>query len=372
MEDTIGRQALYYPYIHIRSEHWLKATLLCTPAVKRIVPDSYTPEDLPRILKYTEIVGPNGPLLQSVPSASAAAYDAQNRLLAKIREHEPQILEKYQRSHVSPADVYRIHVAKFNEVLLHYLLEHGLAWHTDHPDAYGHRSWYALHPVLGSAIMTTLGLSIAREQHYDVVTPSTEFHEALLTTRESDIFDTLLSRDEPKPVPTIAQVGHDLGQLVITLTGINFESLHPERIPELQSSKHFRQFQRLIRTNAHFIDREADPEGYRERVLSEANEIIDAWHETKGDLSKDLRDALFESALIFSAEALKAHGGAADAGAAATGLVAAGGVAIGLLVIKGLRLGEKRRRGSPYQYLTQVMEAESEVLRLTFPLGLES
>ena len=370
MEDSTGRPALYYPYIHIRSEHWLKATLLCTPAVKRIVPDTYTPEDRPRILKYREIVGPNGPLLQSVPSNSAAAYEAQDRLLAKLREHQPQILKKYQRSHFSSANVYRIHVAKFNELLLHYLIEHELAWHTDHPDAYGDRSWYALQPVLGSAIMTTLGLSIAREQHYDVVTPSTEFHEALLTTKESEIFDTLLSSDEPKPVPTIAQVGHDLGQLVITLTGINFESLQPEHIPELQSSKHFHKFQRLIRSNAHFVDREGDPEGYRERLLSEANEIIDAWHEIKGDLSKDLRDALFESTLIFSAEALKAL--KAQAGTDTTGLVAAGGIAIGLLMIKGLRLAEKRRRGSPHQYLTQVMQAESEVLRLTFPLGLES
>ena len=33
--------ALYYPYIHIRSENWLKATLLCVPAVKRIVPENY-------------------------------------------------------------------------------------------------------------------------------------------------------------------------------------------------------------------------------------------------------------------------------------------------------------------------------------------
>ena len=33
-----GRAALYYPYIHIRSEHWLKATLLWVPCVKRIVP----------------------------------------------------------------------------------------------------------------------------------------------------------------------------------------------------------------------------------------------------------------------------------------------------------------------------------------------
>jgi hypothetical protein len=29
--NPLQRAALYYPYIHIRSEHWLKATLLCAP-----------------------------------------------------------------------------------------------------------------------------------------------------------------------------------------------------------------------------------------------------------------------------------------------------------------------------------------------------
>ena len=39
------RPALYYPYIHIRSEDWLKATLLCVPVVKRLIPENYDPED---------------------------------------------------------------------------------------------------------------------------------------------------------------------------------------------------------------------------------------------------------------------------------------------------------------------------------------
>lgn len=367
MTIPIERPALYYPYIHIRSEHWLKATLLCAPAVKRIVPETYVPEDVPRITKYTKIVGPNGALLQSVPSDSMAALEAQNHLLAKMREHEIQIVTRYQRSDGSSWDAYWIHEAKFTETLLQYLCEHKLAWRSDHPGAYGHRTWYALHPVLGSAIMTTLGLSIAREQRYDVVTPSSDFHEALLATREDDIFEALLSSDKPEPSPTLAQANHDLGQLVINLTGINYESLRPEDIPELQSSKHFVKFQQLIRMNAHLIERDADPKAYHDQLISLAKEIIDAWHESKLNLSKDLRDALFESGLRVSGEALKAL----VAGGDATGLAAAGGVAIGLLMVKVRRLKEKRPHGSPYQYLTEVTKAEDEILRMTFPLGLE-
>ena len=168
MSNSIERPALYYPYIHIRSEHWLKATLLCAPAVKRIVPEGYTPEDLPSIVKYTEVEGANGPLLQTVPAASRAADDAQRRLLAKIREHEKDIHRKYQRSKAPSPDQYWIHDAKFNQELLQYLVEHDLAWQSSDPNGYGHRTWYALHPTLGSAIMTTLGLGIAREQNYDI------------------------------------------------------------------------------------------------------------------------------------------------------------------------------------------------------------
>ncbi len=52
------RPALYYPYIHIRSEDWLKATLLCVPVVKRLVPETYDPEDTGDIAPFAKISGP--------------------------------------------------------------------------------------------------------------------------------------------------------------------------------------------------------------------------------------------------------------------------------------------------------------------------
>src|ERR1700704_3014562 len=164
MTDNPGRPALYYPYIHIRSEHWLKATLLFVPAVKRIVPETYTPEDLPNIVRYTTVEVLTGPLLQAVPAYSPAAGEAQARLLDKLREHEKKIKRKYCRSCAPTPDQYWIHDAKFNDELLEFLIHRQLAWHSSHSEGYGRRTWYALHPVLGSAVMTALGLSIAREQ----------------------------------------------------------------------------------------------------------------------------------------------------------------------------------------------------------------
>jgi hypothetical protein len=96
-DEWTPRPALYYPYIHIRSERWLKATLLCMPTVKRIVPDDYTPEDEPAITPYTTITGPYGKLLQTVPAYTPATDHAQRRLLNKIVENARTIDNKYSR-----------------------------------------------------------------------------------------------------------------------------------------------------------------------------------------------------------------------------------------------------------------------------------
>lgn len=366
MDNSLDRPALYYPYIHIRSEHWLKATLLCVPSLKRIVPDTYTPEDDPQIAKYVGIEGPNGPLLQSVPVLSAAADAAQRRLLEKIRAHKAEIVSRFGRHEAPQPDNYWIHDAKFNDQLLHYLIEHELAWHSPHSHGYGHRTWYALHPLLGSAVMTILGLSIANEQDYGIVTPSEEFHETLLATRERDVFETVLAQDHPKRVVTASQVRRDLGQLVITLSGVNFQALRPEDIPELQTSKSFRKFQRLVRDKARSVGRDDNPDAYRRQLIDEAQEIIDAWQDIRGEVRSGLQDTLFEQGLVLSSETLKGlflGFGAAD-------LLSAGGVGIGLLIRKAFAAARERRRGS-YRYLTQVDRAQSPILRLTFPLGLE-
>ena len=54
------KPALYYPYVDIRSEQWLKATLLCVPAVTRLVLEGYKAEDDLDSLPYTEIERPYG------------------------------------------------------------------------------------------------------------------------------------------------------------------------------------------------------------------------------------------------------------------------------------------------------------------------
>src|SRR5207249_1645204 len=120
-----------------------------------------------------------GCLLQPVPAYTPAALLAQTKLEARLREHEAEIINRYGRVHAPTPDEYWIHDAKFLPTLLDYLKQKSLAWPSSHSKAYGNRNWFALHPILGSAVMTAIGLSIAREQQYDIVTPSERYHEML-------------------------------------------------------------------------------------------------------------------------------------------------------------------------------------------------
>ena len=128
MDNAEIRPALYYPYIHIRSEQWLKATLLCAPAVTRIVPETYIPEDASHIAHYTRTIGPFGALLQAVPAYSQAADAAQHRLLSNLRRNKERVHSKFSRQPAPASDQYWIHDAKFTADLLRYLTENDLAW----------------------------------------------------------------------------------------------------------------------------------------------------------------------------------------------------------------------------------------------------
>ena len=299
------------------------------------------PKILPNIIKYTQIKGRHGALLQSVPVDSPSADAAQQQLLIKFRDHAGEIQGKYERSEAHSADEYWIHDAKFNGTLFKYLVRKRLAWKGADPGAHGHRIWYALHPVLGSAIMTTLGLSIAKERKYDIVTPSTEFHEILLTNNKDAIFDMLLTSEEPFTAPTTSQASHDLGQLVITMTGVNYRAIRPEAIPELQISENFGKFQNLIKTKATSFELNGDPRDYETQLKIQADEIITAWQETKHEVSNELKNALFDTASTLAEPVLKSMIKAPDV----TDLAIAGGVAIALIIRRGLHM--KKRRGPP-------------------------
>jgi hypothetical protein len=340
------------------------------PPVKRIVPETYKPEDSYEIAKYTRIEGPNGHLLQAAPAYSPAADQAQQRMLRQINEHLTEIRDKYARQKSPRPDQYWIHDAKFNQTLLQFLVDNDLAWPSGdpHDHTFGHRTWYGLHPVLGSAVMTTLGLSIAQEQKYDVVTPSSEFHETLLSTKDDGVFAALLN-PLASTLPANAQKRNDLGQLVISLTSVNYQALRPEDIPEIQASKRFTAFQKMIRHTATTINTGLDALEYDENLKNSAERIIETWQKTQGDVGSKIGKTLAGAAYTLSGTALTTYLTQADVHHAVVGA----GIGVGVKFLEaGVDFVRTWRRPRPYQYLTEVIEAQNEMLRLTFPLGLES
>jgi len=146
MQYSLLRPAPYYPYMLIRSEDWFKATFLCVPVVKRIVPGTHFPGGMPEIIKCWRVAGPKGTLLQAVPADTPAANEAQMRLLWELREQKKAIQRTCNHAPEPTRDVYWIHDAKFNQELLESPTGHDLAWPSHHSRAYGLRRWHASHP----------------------------------------------------------------------------------------------------------------------------------------------------------------------------------------------------------------------------------
>ena len=361
-DGIVSRPALYYPYIHIRSEHWLKASLLCFPAVKRIVPDGYEPEDRSSVREYTGITGSAGPLLQSVRAYSPAADAAQRRLLHRLSSDVPA-LEPYRRKHSPSRDRYWIHDAKFSRSLLEFLSRHDLAWPSQHVRPYGHRTWLALHPQLGRAVMTVLGLSIARESGLDIVTDTGKYHEALLATAEDRVFDALLGY--PQQRPSAAEDMRDIAELVVSLAGINLQALRPEHIAALHGSEAFRNFQYALRAAAVGIPGETDSESRRRDLKREAENIVSAWHDARRSFGREIGKVLFDQSLAAaSREALSRHF------EAATNLKVTAAVAVVMVAGRALPAAKAFLAGRRH-LLSAMRRAQDKSLRLRFPLGLE-
>ena len=95
-EVALDRDALYYPFIHITDVNWLKATLLCFPGVRRMVPQSYVPTDSDAVREFCDVEGPRGePLLTRVDLFSPDARAAEERLLATLEKQDSRIRSRF-------------------------------------------------------------------------------------------------------------------------------------------------------------------------------------------------------------------------------------------------------------------------------------
>jgi hypothetical protein len=156
--------SLYYPYIHILHEGWLKRSLLYWDQVRRIVPEGVRPQDFGDCYRAAE-----EELLVATPPTPYLSETA-NRFRAKI----PALVEEVRRrgesfgvdDPESAADdpVRRIHLDKIEGDLRRFLIEQQIAqvqgnWIVAHPDI---ADWYmtclatVMSEKIGSPVVTDL------------------------------------------------------------------------------------------------------------------------------------------------------------------------------------------------------------------------
>jgi hypothetical protein len=376
---------LYYPYIHPRDLEWVKGTLLSFGQINRLVPDGYPLDDLPEVARLRDEMGADGePLVCPVSPEGQDIESAQGRLYNVLTGIDPaQLGARFGRQSTMEQfgadDGFEIHENKFQEVFLSWLRQGDLAWPTRGPGSQT-GNWWAVHPLLGEALMSVMAIAAARNKGLDVVTESARLHAALASLDEQQVLGELLRPLAPPQRPSVpaAQVVDQLGHIVMT-TMLDLRDVTVEDIAALvRDGNDLRRFREGIARIAMDVPLDAAPE-VRDRMLRDrADAVIAEWNKRRNTFPKKLRDALRATTAEQSGKALedagKAIAQAAGAGGStavaalftgaslSTAVLSAGvGFAIGFIVMNGRALFAKNP-DDPFQYLSRIEKAGATLL----------
>ncbi|GJL57832.1 MAG: hypothetical protein NPIRA03_06890 [Nitrospirales bacterium] len=361
MSDILDRDALYYPYIQIHDVNWLKATLLCFPQVRRMVPSWVKLREQPDIAEFRKVKGPrNQPLLVEEDVNQSAVYQAQQRLLAHIKDHEDFLIEKYSEDHSQRANLhgtFQIHQGKMHD-LLEYCKENKLAWNMTPPEGAYPGEWIAVHPNLGKAIMSTMALAIANDKGLEIVTPSSGAHHAIVSNNDADVFDDLIGKPKVHGAGTLSDSdkADDLAEMVMTTT-FDLDRLTAEQIAELlKEGKGLQEFKTMLGDIAKKLPYIPNPTDREERLQLQAQEVIENWENYKKSLPRFALDALVDATKVeFPAISVPFL----LAGANLISLAVGAGLAVGILAHSGMKIWRQYQDNvtSPYQYLSRIEKA---------------
>jgi hypothetical protein len=364
------RGALYYPYIHIHNENWLKATLLCFRQVRRIVPPhSYTTRDQQIAHTYATLEGPDGPLLDEANIEAQPVHDAQRELKVKIEANLDQITKRYNKTstpakyHAGP-ESFQINRYKLLEDpddpgLADLLLKNDLAWYSENKADEEPEVWLTMHPRLGAAVMSTLALAIEKNEGLHIVTPSARAHNNLIANREERVFDALLDLAAGSSASDLGKTVDDLTHLVITI-GFDLTRLTAHDIRNLiADGADLQQFRTAVTGIAQDIAPEMGPD-YRQRELEkQAEKVLAQWQDYQRLLSPSRIESLKEASLekipgkLVEKIAEGISGGVLGTVVTHSILGAVPGLLISTVVITGVK-AYFRSRKNPMRYLNRI------------------
>jgi hypothetical protein len=201
---------LYFPFVHVRDDDWLKVAALYWPSVRRLVPRGYAKHDSPTAQTFFDA----RILLDEAPEE--LIYSMAWDLLRTLRENADRLMRDYSLDRAyadwdgqpwsegtaphwgNPALAW-IHLTKFPRGVVKYLCDMGLA----HQGRSGGRAgcdprvreeWIGLHPALAGAYMTALAARVSQRAHFQPLTDQSDLRVATPTSDVRAALHLLLGR----------------------------------------------------------------------------------------------------------------------------------------------------------------------------------
>jgi hypothetical protein len=304
-EAIRDRDGLYYPYIHIRDESWLKATLLYFPHILRIVPEGFNTTDsafVRQVARYPRNAWQE-PLLGRYRMRNLVTDEAVDRLTLRLMQdiaEDPTFARRFSRAATQEAyggkdSQFLIHRGKAPQYFWTELTARGLMWFPSELELPQHfyinpnpADWAAVHPVIGEAFMATIAAAAARDQGLEVVTDSSYAHTVVSCRDEEAIYQTLI-HGRPRPHPSESAMTLRLAHLVI-MGSFDVSRLKADELLKMSNNRealfNFRRY--LADRVAEIPDMESDTR--REaRFKRAAAEALDLWRESLPSMSRFAR-----------------------------------------------------------------------------------
>lgn len=371
MNDVKDRDALYYPYIHVRDINWLKATLLCFPKLYRMVPSDFHLNDSPEVIKFRETEGLRGRLLDEFDLNQEFLEKAQKLLMDRLAVEDESSLRRFSRQKTldefkGKDNSLQIHRDKFFGQMLYFLEEKGLLWEI-HEKNKGGDIWVGVHPKLGETIMSVIAIAIANTKGLDIVTSSDFIHFGLATQNQEAVISSLFGDSfATSPQYPKEDIIDELTQVVIK-TKFDVSKLSLDTVIGLiKDGKGLHKFKTALGEIAKSIPTIPDPEARANRLKEKADEIIEEWEKYEKSLPSIAKEALGESfgKKLPELASKSLSGLVAGAALTTTLLGAANGFAVGMIVCTGISIWKKyaEKANNPYRYLSNLEKAGASLM----------
>ena len=290
---VMDRGALYYPFIHVKDENWLKATLLCFPFVDRMVPDGYEVNDNMVAAFFAGKEGRFGrSMLGRRDLGDPATEHARSVLLENLRDdvNTHDLSARLSREaanggrYADGENAFQIHEYKLGGKLFDFLQSHSLTWEPTNP-VRGNARWWAVHPILGETIMCTNAVALAKAYDLEIVTSNGPIHQALLGTEATEVYDILI-RQKVFGIPrTDTGKVNDLMRFIF-VSSFDLENLSLEDIAELNKQRSdLSALKSTLLSQVDDVGAMPDQEVWHDVLEVRAREALEEWGSRKSVLS---------------------------------------------------------------------------------------